>query len=60
MIFDYLKQYGQLINQEKETTHLAELKFKYLGLYFTADWCSYCWKLVKVLPSLVKKVNTTG
>ena len=33
------------------------LKFKYLGLYFTADWCGACVRLGKNLPNLITKVN---
>ena len=36
---------------------MKELNFKYLGLYFTADWCGACVKLVRYLPSLLNKVN---
>lgn len=33
------------------------MKFKYLGLYFTADWCSACVRLGRTLPSLLNRVN---
>ena len=36
---------------------MKSLKFKYLGLYFTADWCNACVRLGKTLPILLNKVN---
>jgi len=34
------------------------LNFKYLGLYFTADWCGACVKLARTLPNLLNRVNS--
>ncbi len=36
---------------------IKSLSFKYLGLYFTADWCGACVRLAKTLPNLLTKVN---
>lgn len=59
MIFNQLEELGPLtdtrLNQDME---VKALSFKYLGLYFTADWCGACVKLARTLPNLLNKVNS--
>jgi hypothetical protein len=42
MIFDYLSKFGPLSSNDSFSPDLKSLSFKYLGLYFTAEWCSGC------------------
>lgn len=60
-IMDMLEKVGTLIDCKsgKEGT-LKDFQYKYLGLYFTATWCSYCVKIVNKLPLLVEKINQNG
>lgn len=58
MIFDYLSKYGPINNtRTSETTDIKGLGFKYLGLYFTADWCSSCVRSSSALRRIVEKIN---
>ena len=57
MIFEYLKRLGSLKNSEDQTSTIDNLKFKYLGLYFTAQWCRSCHMLAPHLKNLYEEVN---
>ena len=58
MIFNQLEEFGSLIEtKQNKELNIKDLYFRYLGLYFTADWCGSCVKLSKFLPSLVSKIN---
>jgi hypothetical protein len=58
MIFNQLEEFGTLIDTKNdEEMEVKSLKFKYLGLYFTADWCNACVRLGRTLPSLINRVN---
>lgn len=59
--FDYISSFGSLVDTKSglEGT-LQDFKYRYLGLYFTATWCSYCVQIVNKLPKLVDKVNSKG
>ncbi len=60
-IFDYLSSFGTLIDSKSgQEGSIKDFKYKYLGLYFTATWCSYCVKIVDKLPLLINKVNSKG
>lgn len=60
-IIDYLSNFGPLQDAKTGTEGpLKDFKYKYLGLYFTATWCSYCVQIVNKLPALVNKVNNHG
>jgi hypothetical protein len=58
MIFNQLEEFGTLLDtRQNEEMEIKALSFKYLGLYFTADWCGACVKLVRSLPPLINRVN---
>lgn len=60
-IIEYLTKIGTLEDTKtKQVGSLSNFEFKYLGLYFTAVWCSYCVKIVHQLPLIVNKVNHSG
>lgn len=60
-ILSLLSQYGPVLNSKTgEEKPLKDLPFKYLGVYFTATWCSYCWKIVDKMPNLLAAVNSRG
>lgn len=50
-ILNWLHSFGAVEKaQTKESIDLKDLSFRYLGLYFTATWCSYCVKLANKMP----------
>ena len=58
MIFDEFSQFGPITNtQTLETSDIKNLTFKYLGLYFTADWCSGCVRTSSALRKIVERIN---
>jgi thiol-disulfide isomerase/thioredoxin len=60
-IIDALAGLGPLVDSKTgEERSLRDFSFKYLGLYFTATWCSYCVKIVNSLPKAVERVNSAG
>jgi thiol-disulfide isomerase/thioredoxin len=60
-ILDELEKIGPVEDQKTGlVTNLKNHGFKYLGLYFTATWCSYCVKIVDKLPKIIEKVNHRG
>jgi thiol-disulfide isomerase/thioredoxin len=60
-IFDYLSNFGTLVDcKSGQEGGLRDFKYRYLGLYFTATWCSYCVQIVNKLPQLIDKVNSKG
>ena len=60
-IIDYLSSFGSLVDSKsgKEGT-VRDFQYKYLGLYFTATWCSYCVQIVNKLPAIIDRVNKKG
>lgn len=60
-IKEYLSKFGNVLDTKTgKEEPFSQMKYQYLGLYFTADWCYYCVKLLGTLPQLVKKVNASG
>lgn len=60
-IIDYLSNFGSLVDSKSgKEGGIRDFKYKYIGLYFTATWCSYCVQIVNKLPTLIDKVNTYG
>lgn len=60
-IWEYLSGFGPLVDSKSgEEGSFKDFKYKYLGLYFTATWCSYCVQIVNKLPMWIDKVNTQG
>lgn len=58
MIYDFLAKYGPVSNtQTSEVSDLRELPFKYLGLYFTAEWCSSCVRTSSALKKILQKIS---
>lgn len=58
---DGLSGMGPVVNhQTGEEKTLKDIPFRYLGLYFTATWCSYCWKIKDKIPILLNVVNKKG
>lgn len=58
MIYDFLSRHGPVTNtQNGQTTDIKNLQFKYLGLYFTAVWCSSCVRTADSLKNTIAKIN---
>jgi hypothetical protein len=58
---DYLSKFGSLIDTKSGTEGgIKDFRYKYLGLYFTATWCSYCVQIVNKLPGMIDRVNKNG
>ncbi len=58
MIYDFLSRFGPVANtQGPETADIKDLPFKYLGLYFTAEWCSSCIRTSESLKNAVLRIN---
>lgn len=56
MIFDYLTKLGALSSPDSHVESIKSLSFKYLGLYFTAEWCSSCIRTAGSLKKAIEKV----
>jgi thiol-disulfide isomerase/thioredoxin len=60
-ILDWLNTFGPVQSlSSTEEKPLKETSFRYLGLYFTATWCSYCVKIADKMPQLLAAVNSKG
>jgi thiol-disulfide isomerase/thioredoxin len=56
-IFDYLSELGPLTSPVSEAPNFTSLNFKYLGLYFTAEWCQACKQTSPTLVDIIKKIE---
>lgn len=60
-IFDELEKISTVVDQKTgEEKTLRGHSFKYLGLYFTATWCTYCVQIVDKMPKMIERVNHGG
>lgn len=59
MIYDFLSKFGPVSDtQTSESCDIRDLHFKYLGLYFTAEWCSSCVRTSEGLKKMVSRINS--
>lgn len=60
-ILDWLDKFGEVEHvKTSETASIKDLPFRYLGLYFTATWCSSCVRVADKIPHLLATVNKKG
>jgi len=53
-IIDALAKIGKITDTKTgEEKELLDFRFRYIGLYFTAVWCSFCIKIADKLPQAI-------
>lgn len=57
MIQDILHKYGTVSSPSAEVKSIKDLQFRYMGLYFTADWCGSCVRSSPALKKIVEKIE---
>jgi thiol-disulfide isomerase/thioredoxin len=57
---DELARLGELVSPGARVDGVRDLRFRYLGLYFTARWCSACVRQAPVLKRIVERIEQTN
>lgn len=60
-IVDELNKFGSVEHiKSGDEKPLKDFSFRYIGLYFTATWCSYCVQIANKISPLISTVNSKG
>jgi thiol-disulfide isomerase/thioredoxin len=57
---DELARLGELVSPGSRVDGVRDLRFRYLGLYFTANWCPACVRQAPVLKRIVERIEQSN